>query len=165
MNYKPILTFLLFGCLYLGATAQTYQTSVGLRLGSPTSLSLKHFLSETMAVEAYAGTRSYLSVIRWYNLSAALLYHQPLEIIDLDNLHWYAGGGASAYFWVYDIGYGNLGLSNTTFGIQGYLGLDYGFEDYPINVSLDWIPSVFLGEGYIGGFGGGYGSLAIRYVL
>ena len=43
-------------------------------------------------------------------------------------------------------------------------GLQYTFDDVPVNVSLDWVPTVFL-TGYISGAGLGYGSLAVRYVL
>ena len=54
--------------------------------------------------------------------------------------------------------------SSTSFGIQGYLGLDYTFEDLPLNLTVDWIPTIFL-NGFNNGFGGSYGSLGIRYVL
>jgi hypothetical protein len=47
---------------------------------------------------------------------------------------------------------------------MGVIGLDYKFSEIPLNLSVDWMPTYFLG-GYIGGFGGGYGSLSARYVL
>jgi hypothetical protein len=38
--------------------------------------------------------------------------------------------------------------------------------DTPISVTADWVPTLFLGDGFgAGGFGAGYGALAVRYVL
>jgi len=52
-----------------------------------------------------------------------------------------------------------------TFGVHGNVGLDYTFENAPINVSIDWMPTVLLGSGYSTGFSAGYGALSLRYVL
>lgn len=152
--------------LALIAAAQPYTTAVGLRLGYPSSITAKHFLSENGALEGYLGTRGYLG-LRWYNLSAAYLHHFPLEIEEIENLNWYVGGGASAFLWSYDLGFygGGSGFSSTTLGVQGYIGLDYTFGDIPLNLTLDWSPTLFVGNGYFGGFGAGYGSLGVRYLL
>jgi hypothetical protein len=42
--------------------------------------------------------------------------------------------------------------------------LDYAFEDTPINISIDWIPTLAF-NGYLRGFGGGYGNIGVRYIL
>ncbi|MCH2081640.1 MAG: hypothetical protein MK226_04575 [Saprospiraceae bacterium] len=146
------------------ASTSTYKGAVGARLGYPLSLSVKYFLDDSHALEAYVGTRGW-SGYRWTNLSAAYLIHKPLDIDGLDGIRWYVGGGASAYFWSFDdIFLGSETYSATTIGIQAYGGLDYMFEDTPINISIDWIPTYFF-NGYGSGFGGGYGSLAVRYVF
>lgn len=150
-------------CFCMTQTLQAqYKTAIGLRLGYPTSVSLKYFATETLAFEAYAGTRGY-SFYRLNNVSAALQIHQPLEIIDdLDGLSYYVGGGLSALFWSYE----GISSGTTTIGVQGYAGLDYAFEDLPINISLDWIPTYFIGtNGVLRGFSGSYGTLAVRYIL
>ena len=47
-------------------------------------------------------------------------------------------------------------------GIDGVLGLDYKFKDAPINISLDWQPSVTL----IGASSSpAYGGIAVRYTF
>ncbi len=138
----------------------TYQSAVGARLGYPLSLSLKHFVNDNSAVEAYVGTRIW-STYRWFSISGAYQYHQPIEIEGLPGLQWYAGGGASVYFWNFDF---DTSASSTTLGLQGYVGLDYRFEDIPLNLTLDWIPTIFF-SGYISGFGGGYGNLGVRYIF
>ena len=48
---------------------------------------------------------------------------------------------------------------------MGNLGLDYKFDNTPINISADWVPTIYIGSGYLSGFGGGYGALAVRYTL
>ena len=142
--------------------AQDYQTAIGARLGYPLSASIKHFITENNALEFYVGSRWY-NRYRWANVSGAYLIHFPIE--EVDGLKWYAGAGASIYFWGFDKGFAD-NSSNTSIGLQGYLGLEYTFDEVPINLSVDWIPTIFLNGYYESSrFGGGYGSLAVRYVL
>ncbi len=160
-NPALILLSLLFTVFLVTTTeAQSYKSAAGARLGYPLSASYKTFISESSALEVYAGFRGY-SAYRWISVSGAYLVHKPIE--GVENLNWYLGGGASVYFWTYDAGFLNPG-DNTSIGIQGYLGLDYRIPDTPVNITADWIPTFFLG-GYSKGFGGGYGTLGVRYIL
>ena len=161
------------GLLAAGATlahAQLYRNAAGLRLGSPIAASYKHYISEGAAVEVYGGFRSY-SFYRWFSVSAA---YQSAYSFGLDGalapLSWYWGAGASAYFWSYDDGlFGPFvdrrDYSTTTLGINGYVGLEYAFEDLPIVATVDWVPTVFVGNGWTSGFVGGQGALAVRYII
>ena len=155
------LTYLIAICFCFALSqeskAQSFDQAIGARLGYPLSISYKKFISESDAIEAYAGTRGYVGY-RWVNASVAYQRHAELGTPGLD---WYWGVGASAFFYSFDFvsDTGNLGL-----GAQGYLGLQYTFDEAPVNVSLDWVPTVFL-TGYLSGAGLGYGSLAVRYVL
>ena len=83
----------------------------------------------------------------------------------MEGLKWYVGGGATAYLWTYSNDIFFEGSDTFTFGVQGYVGLDYAFEDTSLNLSLDWVPTIFLGDGYVSGFGASYGALSIRYIL
>lgn len=150
-------------CMHLDSQAQTYETAIGLRLGSPTSLSVKHFINDAHALEGYVGYRGW-NGYNWFHISGAYLVHNPIE--DIDNFLWYFGGGASLYFWNYDSDFlrGN-DWSSTSLGIQGYIGLDYSFDEVPINLSVDWIPTIFIGDAFTTGFGTGYGALGVRYTL
>ncbi len=147
------------------AEAQDYKTAVGARLGYPLSASLKYVLNDNgSAIEAYVGTRGW-GYGRYVSVSAAYQIHKPLDIEGLDGLYYYFGGGATIAFWNYaDDFFFDDDYSTTAIGIQGYLGLDYAFEDTPINLTVDWIPTFFV-NGYGNGFGGGYGSVGIRYIL
>jgi hypothetical protein len=142
------------------AHGQVYRTAIGARLGYPVSASIKHFISEESALEAYAGIRPYY---RYFGVNASLayLYHQPIDAVD--NLQWYVGGGGSVFF--YNYSYLN-DFASIGFGVNGYLGLDYVIDDYPINLTVDWVPSIFLGgNSPLSTFGFGYGALGIRYII
>ena len=160
------LTFLFAGILCFAffsvkTSAQTYQTAVGLRLGYPTSVTLKHFLTEENAVEVYAGTRGW-STYRWFHIAGAYQFHK--EIPDIDNLQYYFGAGASVFFWSYDFDR-TSDFSTTSVGVQGYIGLDYKIKDIPLNLTLDWIPTIYLGSAFSSGFAGGFGTLGVRYII
>ncbi len=143
--------------------AQEYRTAIGARLGYPLSASFKQFISDPGAVEVFAGFRAW-TFYRWFNIGGMYQHHFPIE--GVEGLKWYAGGGASVFFWSYDdVFIGRSEYSNTSLGILGVVGLDYKFSDIPLNLSLDWVPTFFVGSGYITGFGGGYGALSARYTL
>ncbi len=126
----------------------------------PWSVTYKTFLSDAGALEVYAGYRGW-EFYNWFSVNAAYQYHKPFP--NVDNLRWYVGGGAGVYFWSYDNAFADAN-DNTSFSLQGYLGLDYTFENAPVNLSVDWVPTIFL-TGYGSGFGAGYGNFAVRYVI
>lgn len=167
MNKLKILiliqAFLL--CGLESVQAQDYTTAIGARLGYPLSISAKQFIGSSSAVEIFLGTRGRYDY-RSTSLGAAFQKHAPLDVLDIDGLSWYYGFGVSVYFWKWRSEYlfYEDQFSTTSFGIQGYGGLDYKFSDFPINVSVDWVPTFFL-NGFGSGFGAGYGALAVRYVI
>ncbi len=163
---KTKLTFLIGLFMVLGAAsikAQDYKSAIGLRLGYPLSLSYKTFISEKGAIEGVLGFRGY-TYYSWINLSAFYQHHKAIPSVE--GLKWYFGGGASAYYWNYDNDfYPNNDFASLSFGLHGIVGLDYKFADIPLNLSIDWIPTVVIGGEFLTGFGGSYGALSARYVL
>jgi len=140
--------------------AQDYDKAVGLRLGYPLSASFKFGISDPGYIEAYLGFRGFTGY-SWVNVGAMYQHHFPIESVE--GLYWYVGGGASAYFWNFKSSFLDPG-DTFGLGINGALGLDYKFANAPINLSIDWLPTIFI-SGYGSGFGGGYGALAVRYTL
>jgi hypothetical protein len=61
---------------------------------------------------------------------------------NVEGLAWFVGPGVHLGFWKdqYQKDYN----SKADFGIDGIIGLDYKFRGVPINVSLDWEPSITL---------------------
>ncbi|MCB0376150.1 MAG: hypothetical protein KDD04_09555 [Sinomicrobium sp.] len=160
---RYVVLFVVALCLFFvnQGKAQDYGSAIGLRLGYPLSLTYKTFINDNGAIEVFGGLRGY-SYYSWINVGAAYQVHKPIE--GVDGLMWYFGGGASVFFWTYKSGFPGDNSSSTTFGILGNLGLDYKFPNSPINISADWMPMFFI-NGYLSGFGGGYGALAVRYTL
>ncbi|MBW6490708.1 MAG: hypothetical protein K0B15_05875 [Lentimicrobium sp.] len=160
MKKVAITLFALF--LAVSVTyGQDYKSAIGGKLGYGLIASYKTFLSESNAVDIFGG-------IRWGGFVAGAYWekHYPLEIAD--NLRWYWGLGGSFTTW----NYGYVGYNNYyEIGLSGVLGLDYSFDDLPLNLSLDWAPTIVVLDSwdYPGAsynrFRGGYGALSIRYIL
>ena len=169
LTTRLLLTLFLCWATCQVALAQPYNTAVGLRLGYPYALSLKHYLNNEGAVEAYLGLRPY-SGYRSTNLSVAYQHHFDLGLdAELAPLRWYVGAGGTAYFWNYPnsfyVGRGPDRFSRFTIGVNGYLGLEYTFTAIPLNLTFDWVPTVLVGNTVRGSFGSLYGGLAARYTL
>lgn len=153
-------------CLCFAASAemqaQNYKSAAGLRLGYPWAASYKTFISESSAIEAYASYRGF-SGWGWFGINGAFQIHNDLDLGDIDGLQYYYGAGAGIQFWSSSFSDSN----GTFFNVSGYLGLEYTFEDAPISITADWVPTFFIGDGFggFGGFRGGYGGLGVRYVL
>jgi len=145
---------ILFGLLNF-TYSQDYRTAVGLRLGYPGAISYKTFVSESSAFEGYAGFRGYDGFSNV--LVVGLLYqkHNDINLDGVSGLKWYYGAG------------GNISLTSggSGIGISGVLGLDYSFDDIPLNLSLDWIPTVILAGRSYSGFTPSFGAFTARYIL
>jgi hypothetical protein len=132
------------------AQGYDYTTALGVKVWDGGGISLKHFFDERNAGEliAYFWSRG----VRFTGL-----YEIHGDINGAAGLKWYIGPGAHIGF--YNTKYGDGGFV----GVDGVLGLDYKFNGAPINVSLDWQPSIEFGSGR--GFYGGWGGLGIRYTF
>ena len=164
-----LFLFILGGIGLTTAQAQNYDKAVGLRYTDfGAGLTGKMFVNETAAIEVILSYRSYGSYSSYSSslLGVMGLYeiHKDLDNV-LDGLQWYYGGGAyfSNYSYKYDSDFFE-DYNHTTIGIVGVLGLEYKFEDLPITLSTDWLPSFGIGDWndglYIGNGGG-----SIRYTF
>lgn len=141
------------------AQAQSYRSAIGVRVGYPLSITYKKNTSAKNAIEVFGGFRPHKNYNE-FRINAALQIHNPIS--EIKNLRWYYGAGLGLATYSFNNGFvGDTGASVTA---SGYLGLDYSFEELPINLSVDWVPTLYIG-GFGSGFGGGYGALAVRYTL
>lgn len=139
------------------AGAQDYRTGIGLRAGLPYGLTVKHFLNQSNAVEGILASR-------WGGFVVTGLYEKEYWTGEYPGLNWFWGAGAHIGFW--DAGYNpniNATYTGSVIGIDAIIGLEYTFDDIPLNLSLDVLPSLNL----IGstGWGGINGAISIRYVF
>lgn len=169
-NFLRITAMLLFIIGGIStAQSQNYKMAAGVRLGYPISASVKLFISETTAIEAFANYRSNKTQTAfgsygwsWFGVGAAYQIHADIGAID--GLQWYYGGGVSVVFYNYDDSGYYDDYNNLSFGLQGNIGLDYKFDNVPINLSADWVPTYYL-SGFVSGFGAGYGAFSVRYII
>ncbi|HLX92192.1 MAG TPA: hypothetical protein VKR32_10940 [Puia sp.] len=112
-------------------TAQGYKVAIGIRFSTPSptlsnSISVKYFMNERDAIEGLLsfGTR--------FGIGGLYEVHQLI-------------GGTPAFTWFYGGGAYIGAENNVTFvGPTGVIGIDYKFQNAPINLSLDWKPELDL---------------------
>lgn len=152
-----------------------YTTSIGLRGGYTSGISIKHFVNSNSAVEVVLGSR-------WHGYSVTAMYQiHKGNALGIPGMSWEYGLGGRAgfydgrYYYKYNRGkcndpynpkcynYYNYHNPNlTALGIVGIGGLEYQFKEIPFTISLDLIPVIYLNH-YNRGFMDG--SLSLRYII
>jgi len=129
-KYTYLLVIFFIGIVATESYAQDYKTSIGVRLGTYFAGSYKAFLNEKSAVEGVAGI-SRVGGQSLLSLGASYQRHHSFTS-DIPTLRWYYGGGVFAAL-------GNSEI-DTNISITAALGLEYTFEDTPINIFIDALP-------------------------
>lgn len=154
---KKLLMVSMFSFCLSTVIAQDYNTGIGLRGGWFNGVTVKHFIGDNKALEGIVSTR-------WSGLNVTLLYEIHNNAFGVDRLNWYYGGGGHIGFWDgKNVKWSSKNQPYTVIGIDGILGLEYNFKEIPINLSLDWKPSLNL-IGYYGFWGDG-GAFSIRFIF
>lgn len=148
-----------------------YTTSLGLRGGYTSGISLKHFIKSNAALEFVLGTR-------WEGYSFTALYEwHTNNAFNAQQLTWVYGLGARVGNYRGDRFYNSRNCNDpndkrcgnywgdrslTAFGLVGIAGLEFKFDEIPITLSLDIMPVLYLNY-----WGGTFfdGSASIRYIL
>lgn len=153
---KCILIFIMFMSVVGLASGQEYKTGIGIRAGFSSGLTIKHFTSNKAALEGLLTTR-------WQGFDITGLYEIHNQAFDVHHLNWYYGGGAHLGFYNGNYVYwGRSGAAYTIVGIDGILGIEYTFDEIPINIGIDWKPALNL-IGYTGIWS--EGGISVRYVF
>ncbi len=133
--------------------SQDYKTSLGLRAGWPYGLTIKHFTSRSNAIEGILAS-SYSGFV------VTGLFENEHWTGSFPNFNWFWGVGAHIGFWDHNP---YVNTTGSVVGIDGILGLEYTFDEIPLNLSADLLPSInILGSTGWGGIGA---ALSIRYVF
>ncbi len=118
------------------ANAQSYKNAIGGRFGSANGISFKTGLSKNAMLELIGNFRSSKNT-DYLRLTALYEVYNPIN--GAAGLTWYYGAGGTIGSYKYKDEDGKVYL-----GANGVLGLDYKFNGAPINLSLDWIPTLRL---------------------
>ncbi len=123
---------------FTAVQAQHYRTALGVRLSSSNamqnnSVTFKQFITQSTAIEALFTFGDPLA------LGALVEFHKPLSAAGLT--YFYGAGGYVGFVKTLNV---NTQKTSTdpNFGAQGIIGLDYKFNNIPLNISLDWKPEL-----------------------
>ena len=149
---KQVLCILFIFFIGSFVSAQGYKTAVGFKGGYPGygSISAKHYLNSINAIEANLGAG-----LNGLTVQGLYEWNHPLPT---NGLNWYLGVGPNIGFLT----------NNSTIGSAFYLsgsgliGIEYIFDNIPLDLALDAGPIVQVIPSFGLGWGGG---IAVRYTL
>jgi hypothetical protein len=153
MKKMILIVSLCFFSYSIFAQAQ-YKQAIGIKLPGGFSATYKNFITPKNAIELQATFWS-------KGVRFAGLYEFNFEIEGAQGLNWYVGPGVHLGVWNTE----NKKAYNASadLGIDGIIGLDYKFKNAPINISIDWQPSIsVLGNT---GVSPALGGLGLRYTF
>lgn len=136
------------------ASAQRYNTALGVRLGYDNGLAVKHFISQSNALEGVLSISPY-----YFQITGMYVYQQSLT--GAPNLDWYVGAGAHV---------GGINKNKEDYdsalllGADLMAGMEYKFPTAPFAISLDWKPSINFTNSYNDWWYAGIG-LSLRYTF
>lgn len=139
---KKYFFIVLIGLIGSQSFAQQYDKAIGLRTGLFNGLTYKMSIAEDKYLEG-------LVSMRWKGVMATVLmeFSQPLNVNE-PGFNWYYGAGAHMGFWNDDTtgpwDVGDLDDDYPIIGVDGIVGLEYTFAKTPINLSIDWKPTLNL---------------------
>lgn len=159
--YRISFALALVLCMALSAQAQSgYTTGIGLRGGSASGLTIKHFINSDAAIEGIISTS-----FKYRGTVVTVLYEKHAQAFNAKGLLWYYGLGGHVGFWdghdYYDRGHKHYDDNVFGVGIDGILGLEYYIQDIPFTIGVDVKPYLNIPVG--GGFWNT--ALHVRYVF
>jgi len=134
MMKKVLVITMFILALSAGAQAQSYKNAIGLRGGEPSGITFKTFINNTNAIELIAGV-----AYGFDNFLITGLYEFEKPTGWAPNLDWYIGFGAHLGFWNQDKA--DEYETSIVLGADVVGGIEYTFDDLPLNIALDLIPS------------------------
>lgn len=165
MNKKLIphclLILLIFNIPQELSAQHSYKTALGLRLNGGAGISVRHFIKDNQSIEGILYTR-------WRGLNITGLYNVNYPVFDEPGFNFFIGGGGHIGFWDRDHNPWrdeNKRYNDTRMvvGIDGQIGLEYTFNEIPLNLAIDWKPAFnIIG---ISNFWVGDAALSIRYTF
>lgn len=150
----------LLGFAFFAQGQEISKNALGLRLGDNDGIggeiSYQRGLSDNNRLELDLGWRNSQHTDA-YKLVGA---YQWVWHID-GGFNWYAGAGGGLGSWSYD--YQGAKEDGTFFLLAGQIGIEYGFAEFPLLLSLDFRPELYFGDGWRGDDFGPDIALGIRF--
>ncbi|WP_019539110.1 hypothetical protein [Proteiniphilum acetatigenes] len=155
MRFKKLF-FTAFSITVLTSTlnAQNYNTSLGVRLGYDSGLTLKYFFAPENAAEFILSVSP-----RYFQLTGMYEYQQFVP--GSSDLSWIVGVGAHLGAIHYEK---EKYKTDLLLGVDLMAGLEYSIARTPYTVGLDWKPSFNFTNSYNDYWLNGF-ALSLRYTL
>lgn len=160
MKKIGLAVLLTFGLLTF-SYGQQYKTAIGIKGGFPYygSLDLKHYFGSAAGEFRLGGGR--------YDFFLQGLYERNYALGGEAGLEWYWGVGGHLGFWNYGHHQGwhhnDKYYDNGVYGgIDAVIGIEYTFQEFPLNLALDCGPAINLFPFVRGYFGG---AIAARFAI
>jgi hypothetical protein len=158
MKFKFVFLYIILIFISLGTFAQQkyyrdarYNFAIGVKF-FPGSISVKHTLYSKNKFEGL--------IYNWKGVRAVGLFEIENRIDGIEGLCWYFGPGAHIQFREGTKVY----AGSYYLGFDGVIGIDWKIRNAPINLSLDWQPSLDFDQNNEN-FKGGFGGIGLRYVI
>lgn len=160
-----MVAVLVAGSVSAQSYSRPYKTAIGVRVGGTSGVTLKHFNSNSMAVEGILGTFG-------NGFSVSALAERHANAFDAVGLNWYYGAGGHLAFYngnrYYRFGGREVPYRDNHdvgIGIDGIIGLEYTLpDDIPVTFSFDFKPFIEVDDD--GDFGVAPDlAISIRFVL
>ena len=126
-----ILTLVLFFIAFGEAFSQYYRSAVGIRLGNASGITGKLLMGKKTYLEGQVTARH-----DGFNITGLVEIAETFP--DTPGLNWYYGFGANLGFW--DEPGDSSNDTDLNLGADFIVGMEYTFEEVPINVAIDWKP-------------------------
>ncbi len=141
--------YLIIGCLLIfgivGAKAQSYGLAIGVRGGLPGGLSAKQMMNGGVyGLEAIVG----FDYERNLNIGGLFEYQFYIN----RSTNWYLGAGGAMIF----------GEKNVGAGVDFVAGIEWTFDNYPLNLAFDWKPRYVIFDQKLAWY---QSAVSIRYTL
>ena len=148
-----IVTLLAVAAITTTASAQSYKTAFGARIGYDSGITLKHFFAPASAFEGILSASPH-----YFQLTGLYEYQQPLP--GAPGLDWYVGLGAH----IGNVYHKDHHDGSFLLGADLLAGLEYAFPTAPFAISLDWKPSFNFTNDYNDYWFAGL-ALSLRYTF
>ena len=154
--FYGILVLVLVTCTQTAHAQRSYNTSIGLRLGNTSGITIKGFVSDRLALEGIISTR-FWSLNRGNVMFTGLLeWHFPIG--NIQGFNWFIGGGVHVGIYTNN----NNQTGGTYAGLDIIGGIEYTLPDAPFTFQADLKPTIQVVGGFLW-----FGDLAVsvRYAF
>ncbi len=161
MKKVLLSAIMLFGLVFSTQAQDISKNAIGLRLGSNDGfggeVSFQRGLSDNNRLELDLGFRNSKDV-NAFKLTGLYQWVWSIE----NGFNWYAGVGGAIGSWSYN--YNGAKDSGMILNAAGDIGFEYNFDEFPIQLSLDYRPEFYINSNdYRKDNYGSDIALAIRY--